>query len=379
MKKFICLLLACAAMLSLCACDLNFGSSSNSKNDFSYTVEDQKMFSYEGLTVSVIPGKYNDDPQFHVTNESDKDFYVVLDAVAYDDVILANSLNSVGTVYKVTAGMDQPLSDCESYSSGEYYFVTMNPNNIVIDGANMSGSVSSTIIYASTQMEVKREYRFAVYSVDPDNIPEKGSKFVPDEADLVYRSELVLLQSSDYDQSKVDKQLPTETPLYTYDSIKVWKNTSSFSAMGSLTTEGSITSGNADVATKPNDSIISGDSFTFNSATSLVVSTLSFFIDNGSNMDIRVEMTFTPDPNWKDKEEDKKEEGEKEDEKESIPQPTSYFMTSEIPAGKASRNMDTSSNTMTPSWLRSSGVTMEIRIYNQATGELLAEDSITLD
>ena len=96
-------------------------------------------------------------------------------------------------------------------------------------------------------------------------------------------------------------------------------------------------------------------------------------------MDIRVEMTFTPDPTWKDKEEDKKEEGEKEDEKESIPQPTSYFMTSEIPAGKASRNMDTSSNTMTPSWLRSSGVTMEIRIYNQATGELLVEDSITLE
>ena len=372
MKKFICLLLACAAMLSLCACDLNFGSSSNSKNDFSYTVEDQKMFSYEGLTVSVIPGKYNDDPQFHVTNESDKDFYVVLDAVAYDDVILANSLNSVGTVYKVTAGMDQPLSDCESYSSGEYYFVTMNPNNIVIDGANMSGSVSSTIIYASTQMEVKREYRFAVYNVDPDNMPEKGSKFVPDEADLVYRSELVLLQSSDYDQSKVDKQLPEEDPIYTYNNIKVWKNTSSFSAMGSFTSDGSVTS----------NSISTDGSFSFSSNTNILVTSSSYFIDNGSDMDIRVEMTFTPDPNWVDKkEEDKKDEKDegKDDKKEEVTQPTSYFMTSEVPAGKASRKMDTSSNSMTPSWLKSSGVTMEIRIYDQATGDLLAEDSVVLD
>ena len=370
MKKFICLLLVCIAMLNLCACDLNFGSSNNSKNDFSYTVEDQKMFSYEGLTVSVIPGKYNDNPEFHVKNESDKDFYVVLDTVAYDDVILANSLSGTGTVYKVTAGMDQALSDCERYNTGEHYFVTINPGDFVIDGANMSQSSSSTIIYASTQMEVKREYRFAVYSVDPDNMPEKGSNFTPDEADLLYRSELVLLQSSDYDQSKVDKQLPEDDPIYTYDSIKVWKNTGSFSAMGSLTTSGSITSSN---------STISGDSFTFNGSASVLVSSLSFFIDNGSNMDIRVEMTFTPDPNWKDKEEDKKEEGEKEGEKESIPQPTSYFVTSQIPAGKASRNMDTSSNAMTPSWLRSSGVTMEIRIYNQATGELLVEDSITLD
>ena len=347
MKQILAILLAMFLLLGLCACELDLGS--EKEDDYSYTVDDQQMFQFDGLTVSAVAGKYKDDPQFYVANTSDQDYWLVLEAVAYDDVLLSRSSLGIGSVYKVPAGTTQNMADCESYGVTEFYFVTVAPEGFVTSTTTgeFTGSFQTTIV-ATTQNEIKREYRFAVYSINPDHMPDKNSSFVPKENDLLYRSDLILLQSSDYDESKVTKQLPEGDALFTFNSIKIWKSYGEYSFSSS---------GNATVSLQ---------------------SSASYFIDNPSNNDIRVELTLTPDPSRPGKD-DAKDDGKDDGKKDETPDPTSYMITCEIPAGKASRNMNTSQNIKTPSWLKSGGLIMDIRIYDLATGALMIEASVNID
>lgn len=355
-KKFVLLILV-LCITSLCACGLD--STDNTTPNASYTVADQEMFRFEGICVSVVPGQYTDDPEFHVTNTSEQNYWVALDTVAYDNILLPTSTSNAGTVYKVLAGADQKLSECERYNTTTFQYITVAPDGFVANGTGTDSTASTGISFntgtgnlifqATTQTEIKREYRFAVYSIDPDHLPETGKGFVPQEDDLLYRSDLILLQSSDYDESKVSKQLPSEAPLLSSDGITIWRNSASYNISGS-----------------------SG------SMLQLKVSP-SFVIDNNTDADIRVELTLTQDPN-RPNEEDKseKEDPDKKDkdDKEDIPDPTSYILQGEIPAGHASRNINNSGNSKAPSWLTSGSLIVEIRIYDLATGNLILEQTV---
>ena len=369
MKKIFSLILVLLLLLSLCACGKDDGNTNNTIT--TYSVEDQEMFNFDGIRVSVVPGKYTGEPEFHVTNTSGQDRWVVLDAVAYDNVLQPNAMSNVGTVYKVLAGADQKLSECEKYGSLVFQYVTVAPDGFISNGTatdstsgtgpvyNFSVNTGININFVTNQTVIKREYRFAVYSIDPDSLPETGKNFVPNEDDLLHRTDLILLQSSIYDESKVSKPLPTDDPLFASNGITIWRNSTSYTASGS---EGMT----IQLQTSP-----------------------SFLIDNASDADIRVEITLTPDPNQpiKDANEGKdegkdndKDDGKKEDgEKEPIPDPTSYFLFSEIPAGLASRNINSSGNAKIPSWLTSGGLIMNVRIYDLATGDLILEDTVSVE
>ena len=350
MKQIVAILLVLVVLLSLCACGKDSSGNSNSVIS-NYSVEAQEMFRFEGLCVSVIPGTYSADPEFHVTNTSDRDLWLVLDAVVYDDVIQNESLCNAGMVYKVLAGADQKLSACESFGSVVYQYVVVIPDGFVASGSvtdatsgtgmNMSFSTNLGNMLA-LQTVNKREYRFAVYSIDPNVQPETGKSFVPDAKDLLYRSDLILLQSSGYDASKVSKQLPTNDPLYASNGITIWRNSVSYTASDSDGT-----------------------------AMQLQVSP-SFVIDNASNADVRVEILLTPDPS-----QPSKDAGKDDGDKETGPDPASYFLSCEIPAGKASRNVNSPGNSKIPSWLSSGSVIAEIRVYDLTTGELILESTVT--
>ena len=349
MKRMIAILLAMVLLLSLCACGKDHGGSDLNSVVSTYSVEAQEMFNFSGITVDVIPGTYSADPEFHVTNTSDQDVWVVLDAIAYDDVIQNENMCNAGMVYKVLAGADQKLSECESFGTAVFQYV------VVPDGFTVSGSVTDATSGTGVNMSFstnlgnllalqtinKREYRFAVYRIDPDIQPETGKSFVPEEKDLLYRSDLILLQSSGYDASKVSKQLPSHDPLYASNGITIWRKSESYTASGSGGT-----------------------------TIQLQVSP-SFVVDNASQADIRVEILLTPDPSQPAK--DEKDDGGKEE----APDPASYFLSCEIPAGKASRNMISSGNAKTPSWLRSGSVIAEIRVYDLSTGDLILESTVT--
>ena len=354
MKQIVAILLALVALLSLCACGEDPTDSNTNLTVSNYSVEAQEMFRFEGLCVSVIPGTYSADPEFHVTNTSDRDLWVVLDAIAYDDVLQSESMGNAGTVYKVLAGADQKLSACESFGSAVFQYVVVMPDGFFATGGltdatsgtgvnmSFSANVGNIVTFATGQAANKREYRFAVYSIDPDVQPETGKSFVPDAKDLLYRSDLILLQSSGYDASKVSKQLPTEDPLFSYQGIKIWRNSDSSTVIG------------------PAGTALQLPGFT------------SFVIDNASNVDVRVEILLTPDPS-----QPSKDVGKDDGDKETGQDPASYFLSCEIPAGKASRNVNSPGNSKIPSWLDSGSLIVDIRIFDLVTGDLMLESSVT--
>ena len=203
MKRIMAIFLA-LSLLMLCGCDINIGGGENKQNETignqlqvggnlfevqKYTAQQQEIFSKDGVSVSVIAGEYASVPQFQVKNTSKQDVAVVLDAVVYNDVFQAAAMTGAGNVYRVSAGTDEMLSKCPLLHGTNVS--TMGAGQMTIVGGNIASG--SAIQYGTAGQVQKREVRFAVYKLG-GNVDEKA---LPKEENLLYRSDLVLLKTSD--------------------------------------------------------------------------------------------------------------------------------------------------------------------------------------
>lgn len=266
-RKISALLLSLLLLLpSLCSCDMMMGSGGDQPDP--YTVEEQEMFSAEGVTVRVIPGEYTSDPEFHVVNTSENDYYVAIDAVVYDDFCCL--LSTLGRIYAVPAGTDCPLSECKIETSFTHaddhsdvgngsLLITVKGDgttSTVVGGSSSNissslGDISSSglnnifsisLSSKSTTAE-KREFRFSLYRMDSSDTSDSKTPSLTEE-NRIYRSDLILLKSSNYDETKDYKNLPTQEVLFEKDGLRIWGvlGTSTSSSVN-VTISGSLSNG----------------------------------------------------------------------------------------------------------------------------------------
>ncbi len=236
------------------------------------TVEDQELFTYEGLTVSVIGGTYEGSPELHVKNESDQDYRLVIcDFITNDEIdsffwrhYSTDEIDSffglhystqIEQYYTVCIGDDKPLSECETNLSGVPFV------------GNVKVGYSEPVCWG------KIDYRFAIYRVSEEEtavetkpVDPKDEKEDVDtdtdtdtddmyygfdgesveggystvitypgvilggndgqvshlkDEDLLHTTDFITVKTSDYDKVDYDA-LPEEEPVYDKDGIKIW-------------------------------------------------------------------------------------------------------------------------------------------------------------
>jgi len=364
--------------LLLCGCELNFGggkkenqTTNNSGNGvgnlteiMKYTAQEQDIFSNSGVSVTVVAGEYTGIPQFRVKNSGSETVLVALDAVVYNDVFQPGNTGA-GNVYEVPAGTDEVLSKCSLLQGTAS---TSGSIHITIGGSISSGD--NNMQFGTTKVGQKREVRFAVYKPNGD----MDRKEYPKEENLLYRSELVQLKTSDYDGKPVTKSLPGSQCLYEKDGIRIWWQSTMYTASyeGTVSGSGSIVGSFESIGGSVSGAA-SGDSITatIGSITGTVKpgSTDSVFafsslgggicVDNGTGKDIRVEFTATSSV---------KDSKDEKDDKNEIPAVQELYIS--VPAGKASKQLRYMDGRMANAV---GAKTVDVRIYDAASGELIAE------
>lgn len=379
MKRITAILLI-LSLFMLCGCDINIGNKENQGSSSNtningnlmggtliqiskYTASKQEIFNHDGVSVTVIEGEYSALPSFQVKNTTEQDIVLVLDAVVYNDVFQASS-SGAGKVYKIPAGTDEMLDKCTLLHGSTMVSISGNLSTSV------NGTTGSFVQIGTANTVQKREVRFAVYR----SLGDSDKDELPKEENLLYRSDLVLLKTSDYDGKEVTKNLPTSECLYDQDGIRIWWQNTTYTASingTSGTTSGTITGSYKDTFTATDGTISSDGSFSTSIGSATFEGTVTYYtysslgngfcVDNTTGKDIRVEFTATYLEKTSEKEDGDKQETE-----------TTKELFSFVPAGKASSRLEYVNELGTPSM---NATKVNIRIYDAATGELMAEQS----
>ncbi len=242
MKRILlCALVSVVLLTVLAGC----GKPADKYHGLEYTInEDRVLFTYEGLTVSVVAGTYLDeDPDFRIKNESDVEYWVSVEDRIVDGECQLKSLIPLSMVdrtgipaFRVKGGEDGLLSECEKNRYESSY-----KSRYVSGGAY--GIFGESPIYCGTL-----EYRFEIYAVTEEEITEESTAVnglasdsekngddlliapgvkedrlssAPRKEDLLYRTNFICIKTTDYDKVNLDR-LPKEEPFWEKDGIRLW-------------------------------------------------------------------------------------------------------------------------------------------------------------